>query len=584
MDFHYNIYSVTLMMSGVAAFFLSLLIFRRLGETIQWFSILMMCSAVWAICYALELASYTLPQMLFWINLEYIGISFLPAAWMIFILKFLGKEEWMTYRNIILLFLFPTITLLLVWTNPSHHLHYESTSLYTGGPFPLLSINPGVWYRIHTVYFYFLLALGLYLLLNKFRKADPIYKKQNILIVVGAFIPWSVNFLYLLGLRPYGHIDLTPHAFIVTSIVLSFGLLRFKLFDILPLAREKVLEEMREGVLVLDQFNRIVDLNPAMRRFLPGKHQSDIIGKDIDIVFGADSPIARAIENPANETLEISLPHRNEERIFEVTITPLTETRSSYNGVALTFWDITERKRAEETLKAQAEELLALNQLKDQLFSIVSHDLRSPLASLVDMLNAAEDGDISEEEFKSFLPALSKNIGHTSTLLENLLYWSKSQLKGEAVSMETFDLKTLTQSKLAFFEKKALEKNIRIEDCVGKNTYLLADKHMVDLVLRNLIGNAIKFCNANDTISISAQVDAATTTVCISDTGVGMDNEMLNKLFSSELVTTAGTNDERGTGLGLKLCKDFIEKNNGRIWAESSTGKGSRFYFQLNNK
>src|SRR5690606_24931111 len=112
--------------------------FRRLGETIQWFSILMMCSAVWAICYALELASYTLPQMLFWINLEYIGISFLPAAWMIFILKFLGKEEWMTYRNIILLFLFPTITLLLVWTNPSHHLHYESTSLYTGGPFPLL--------------------------------------------------------------------------------------------------------------------------------------------------------------------------------------------------------------------------------------------------------------------------------------------------------------------------------------------------------------------------------------------------------------------------------------------------------------
>src|SRR5690606_26415084 len=100
----------------------------------------------------------------------------------------------------------------------------------------------------------------------------------------------------------------------------------------------------------------------------------------------------------------------------------------------------------------------------------------------------------------------------------------------------------------------------------------------------NLIGNAIKFCNDNDTISISAQVNAATTTVCISDTGVGIDNEMLNKLFSSELITTAGTNDEKGTGLGLKLCKDFIEKNNGRIWAESSTGKGSRFYFQLRNK
>lgn len=570
-------------MSGVATLFLSMLIFRRLGETVRWFATLMFCSALWAICYALELASHTLEHMLFWINLEYIGITFLPVAWIIFILKFIGKDEWLSTKNLFLILILPVTTLLLVWTNQWHHLHYEEASLDASGPFPLLAIKPGIWYRVHTVYFYFILALGLYLLINKFRKADAIYKRQNTSIIIGAFIPWSVNFFYLLGIRPYKHIDLTPHAFIVTSIVISFSLLRFKLMDILPLAREKVIEEMREGVLLLDYYNRVVDVNPAMKKFL-SCDSSNIIGKPLYEIMPSESSLTKAINSKSNHVLEIKLNDQANERIFEVTITPLFEHKNGYSGTTLTFWDITERKIAEEKLKTQAKELLALNQLKDQLFSIISHDLRSPLASLIDILNAADDGEISEEEFKSFLPMLSKNVGHTTALLENLLYWSKSQLKGDTVQPESFDLKTLTQSKLLFFEKRASEKNIRLEDNVTSDTYLLADRSMVAIVLRNLISNAIKFCNNNDLISISAKVDPLATTVCVSDTGVGMDDETLDKLFGPELVTTMGTNQEKGTGLGLKLCKNFIEKNEGKIWAESTRGKGSRFYFQLKNK
>lgn len=571
-------------MSGVAALFLSILIFNRLSETVRWFAAMMFCSAIWAICYALELASYTLNQMLFWINMEYIGISFLPATWIIFTIKFIGKDEWLTRKNLFLIFLFPFITYLLVWTNPWHHLHYEHTSLDDSGPFPLLSIKPGVWYRVHTVYFYFLLIWGLSLLIHKFRKADPVYKRQNILIIVGAFIPWFVNLIYLLGLRPYKHIDLTPHAFIATSIVISFGLLRFKLFDILPLAREKIIEEMREGVLVLDFNTRVADLNPAMKKFL-SLRSAEIIGKTLHEIIPSEASILhKAINTRQNNVLEVKVNNQLQTRIFEVTVTPLLEQKNGYSGTVLTFWDITERKQAEEKLKAQAKELLALNKLKDQLFSIISHDLRSPLASLIDILNTVEEGEISDEEFKSFLPALSENVGHTSTLLENLLYWSKSQLNGETITPESFDLNALTQKKLAFFEKKALEKCVRLENHVKENTCLMADKNMVEIILRNLIGNAIKFSKQNDVVSISAQVDNGVTTVCVSDTGVGMESEILEKLFSPELVTTRGTFEEKGTGLGLKLCKDFIEKNNGKIWAESMVGKGSRFYFQLKNK
>ncbi len=131
------------------------------------------------------------------------------------------------------------------------------------------------------------------------------------------------------------------------------------------------------------------------------------------------------------------------------------------------------------------------------------------------------------------------------------------------------------------FEKRALEKNITLNDRVADGSFLWADRDMVGVVLQNLIGNAIKFCKAGDSVTLAAEVHDADTTVSVSDTGIGMDKEKLSQLFGLHSTTRRGTEGEKGTGIGLKLCMDFVEKNDGAIWADSEPGKGSRFYFRL---
>ena len=577
----FNIFSITLLISGTVTVFMALLILQRLGA-VRWFGFLMLAIAIWALSYGFELSTTTLAQMLFWINLEYIGIALLPALWIVFIMKFIGKEQWLTPLNLCLIFSVAVLTLLFVWTNTWHHLHYARVTADTSGPFPLLAIEPGPWYKVHTVYFYTLLAWGIYLLIGKFRKADAIYKKQNTTILIGALIPWFVNLIYLLDIRPLEHIDLTPYAFIITALAIGFGLLKFKLFDIVPVAREKVIEAMQEGVLVLDAQDRVIDVNTEIKKIL-SPYASEIIGMQLVHLLPHEKNLHQIITERVNNKVIIRLSDETSNRFFEVNNTSLFDKHTVYSGIILLFRDITENKLAEEKLKEQAEQLRSLNQLKDKLFSIIGHDLRSPLVSLMDILKLADEEDISEEEFKSFLPMLANNVGHTSELLENLLHWAKSQLQGETIHPVHFDLKTMVDHKMNLFGKKALEKGIHIQNKMQENTCILADQHMIELVLRNLLANAIKFCKKDDTITITAEADDKLTTVCVCDTGVGIPEKNLKKLFASETFTTQGTESEKGTGLGLLLCKDFVEKNHGEIWVESTLGKGSKFYFTVPN-
>ncbi len=576
MSIHFNPFAITLLMSGVTTLFLGFLILQRLGGAAKWFGVVMSFIALWSITYSFELASGDLDQMLFWINMEYIGIATLPALWLVFTIKYTGNSRWLTLRNLILIFIFPVIGLALVWTNPYHHFHYEKVGIDNSGPFPLLAITPGFWYHIHTVYFYFLLALGNYLLIDHYKKADIIYRRQNISIVIASFIPWLINVVYLSGIRPFGHIDLTPYAFILTSLVIGIGLLRFNLFSIVPLAYEKVIASMNDGMLILDAYNRIIDANRGMMTVTATKERS-MVGKYLEDILSDENELYLRIRNQFYGKFEY---HFNN-RLFEVDISHISDKNATHKGTLLVFRDITESHEARDLLLRQSLELSELNKTKDKIFSIISHDLRSPLASLSSMISMTREGNITAEEFKSFLPVMSENVDYTSGLIENLLHWSRSQLKGEKPRTELFDIKELIKREITYFEKSATAKEVTLRDETFDKTYVFADKDMIQLVLRNLISNAIKFCRKGDHVSITSQINAHEITICIDDTGIGMSDKTLEKLFGYETFTTRGTANEAGTGLGLMVCRDFIEKNNGKIWATSELEKGSRFCFSL---
>jgi signal transduction histidine kinase len=167
--------------------------------------------------------------------------------------------------------------------------------------------------------------------------------------------------------------------------------------------------------------------------------------------------------------------------------------------------------------------------------------------------------------------------------LENLLQWSKSQLQNEVVRPVSLDLNKLSSSMIDSFRDRAAKKGITIQNGISEPSPVLADQDMIEAVYRNLLSNAIKFCNEGDSIRVSREQSMDYTTVCISDTGIGIKESDMNRLFKADTFTKRGTRNEQGTGLGLLLAKDFVEKNHGRIWVESQPGEGSNFYFSLPN-
>lgn len=247
----------------------------------------------------------------------------------------------------------------------------------------------------------------------------------------------------------------------------------------------------------------------------------------------------------------------------------------------LQFTDISKDKAVQNQLKNQAEELQTLNALKDKLFTIRSHNLKGPIFGIRELIHLTENGVISNKEFFEVLPEISKQISSVSMLLENLLAWSSSQLKGEFVEKKVFDISLTIDQQIALFHKKSTEKGLTLQLQKDRNPEVYADKNMIDLVLRSLISNAIKFSGNQDSITISTCDLGEKVEIIILDTGTGISPENLERLNSGESFTTPGRQAETGTGLGILLVRDYILKNGGKLIIESTLGKGSKFSFSL---
>jgi signal transduction histidine kinase len=222
------------------------------------------------------------------------------------------------------------------------------------------------------------------------------------------------------------------------------------------------------------------------------------------------------------------------------------------------------------------------NQTKDKIFSIVSHDLRSPLTALRGVFTLVENKGMTVEELRNFVPELTRRIGHASDIAEELLHWSRSQMDAIEINLIEFDVADLLKKKKQRFTQSANDKGVIITVDIPQSSILVyADIDMVKTVLRNLISNAIKFSNHGGTITLQADTQNGFSKICVTDNGIGILPEHVNKMFKEHGFTTAGTANEKGTGLGLMLCKEFIEKNGGKIWVESEWGKGSSFCFTL---
>jgi signal transduction histidine kinase len=235
-----------------------------------------------------------------------------------------------------------------------------------------------------------------------------------------------------------------------------------------------------------------------------------------------------------------------------------------------------------EEIERQALLLLKSNQEKDTMFSIISHDLKVPLHSLKAILQLLGDNYQEKETIENILEELRRDINHSSELVNNLLFWASSQFKNSSVLPILFSAHQVITDTLQIFIKQAAEKGINLKhESPAEEITVWADMDMIQVIIRNLVSNAIKFCNMGDTITISASTTNAVVTISVADSGIGILPETLEKINRGQMVSTFGTAQEKGLGLGLRLCFELAKLNNGLLTVQSKPEIGSIFYLAL---
>jgi diguanylate cyclase (GGDEF)-like protein/PAS domain S-box-containing protein len=326
------------------------------------FLAMMVALAVWTFSYAMVFAAPDFDQKFFWTRIEYIGIGLIPASWLCLALQYplLRGRVRSIGRLYLALMVEPLLIQALVWTNESHHLFWSSTTIYVGSFYTNLLLVPGPAFWVHAVYSYLLLLIGTLLLVRVVWRTTGLYRKQITAIGFGAGLPWLGNLLVILGFSPLPHVDITPLLFALSSPLLVWGFFRFRLMDILPIAYSSIVENLQDGVLVLDSFHRIIAVNLAGQKII-GSTSKELIGQSLETLTSQLGGLAEHIQKVVDSKTESQFEAAKGTQYFEIRLSPLIASSGALDGILMIFHDITQHKQAESDLKHRAEEMQALH-------------------------------------------------------------------------------------------------------------------------------------------------------------------------------------------------------------------------------
>jgi PAS domain S-box-containing protein len=363
---------------------------------------------------------------------------------------------------------------------------------------------------------------------------------------------------------------------------------RKKLRDRMRLLSHAV-EGLSECICISDTGDRIIFVNEAFQTTY-GYSQEELLGKSHSIVISPEYD-QKFLNSFFQATMEGSWRgNMNNQRkdgskfpVNSVT-SRVFDDKGEMVALVTISSDISETQKAQNQLKKYAEELKASNNAKDKLFSIISHDLRNPFTTLLGFSQLLDEqySEFSEAEKISFIQEIRKASENTFNLLENLLTWSRTQTGGIQARPALFDVAELLQQHLIIQQNTASLKRIDLSFKIPKGIMAYADPDMVKTILLNLTSNAIKFTRTKGVITITATVQKDTVQIEVADNGIGMTPSDVESIFRIDKSRSKpGTSNEKGTGLGLLICKEFVERNGGKIRVESEQNKGSRFIFTL---
>ncbi|MDI4649777.1 sensor histidine kinase [Cohnella hashimotonis] len=559
--------SVCLMLAFLGYAFL-----HRRERGIRYFAWIMAGRVIYAGSVIMETTSSSLHAKLLFRNVQQTSLIFSVPLVLFFTLDLLGKNNALRRLHRSLLVSLFALWSLLVWTNPLHRLLYDRTIL-RGGHLEVDKSNLSISFNIVC---YLLLAACIFFLFDYLRHIRRDIRTPGLWLLLCGCIPSAMEVVKLTnpGFTPW----ILPASVYCGffGMAMLWIVIRYRIFSIVPLARSVVVETMREGILIVNHSGRVIDSNKYVEPLFAGRGDGPLAERQIGELLAPWPEWLRACERMEAGELEIAALAAGEQRVYSVKVYPLAPRGKVRQGTVSVLFDITDKQRT-------LEQIVRLNQLKDRLFAVVSHDIRDPLAVQMTLLEALEaDKPQLGRDQQDAIDALSGQVHNTYNMIENLLDWYRGQKDGLLLHPQALRLADEVDEVCRMLKIKSEFKQIAVIAEIESGLAVQADREAVALIIRNLVTNAIKYSYPGGNVRVRAKRDDDRIVISVEDQGVGMDNERAAALVDPmSLGSTAGTAGEKGTGLGLQVCRQFVGMSGGQIWAESAPGQGSTFYFTL---
>lgn len=568
---------------GVFTFFF-LLRYKNTPGVTYWL-IWQVAAIIWAFTYAFEFAATDIETKILWSKLSYFGIVYCPVSFLFFSLAFTSQYRFLQKKFVALLYTIATLFIFSPFTNDLHHLHWKSYSIdqvtnatdYTYGPL----------FWILTIFLYITLIAAILNIMVLFFRLSGYYRKQISFLFASSLLALTGNMIYIFHINPVPGFDWTPFSFLLSGVLIAISISQFKMFDLVPIARNKLIDIIPDAILIVDSLQRVADLNFSMRKMIDLKKE-EVIGKKVNEIFPERPEFIEKIERHTDFNAEILSEINGLKYYYDLQSTTLFDHKHQQSGRLIVIKDITNHVETEAKIRETNTRLLEEIREKEKLIAdlgafshTVAHDLKSMLGAIVTASNLikSEIDGLTKEDLLEVTDLISQSATKTMHITQELL--TLASVRQQEVKPVSVDMPKVVNASVKRLNNMIMESGAKIL-LPDRWPQVMGYEAWLEEVWVNYIGNAVKYGGNPPVMQIGSDVlPDSRVRYWIKDNGKGLAAEEIILLFNK--FTRLDTLRAEGHGLGLSIVKRIIEKLNGEAGVESANipGEGSLFYFIL---
>lgn len=563
MKFQYIPYLWPLIISAFVSFSLGVYAFIRQlhSKCAVSFIMSMLIVTVWSLGNALEMSGIDFFTKLFWANIQYFSYCYSPLALLALCMRFTGYDKWLNNKKFLWLLIMPTIVIVLVWTDRFHGLIRYNMRLDMSSNFPIISKEYGPVFFVHAIYGHIINITAIILLVRAVIYRKTVYRKQAVILLIGASFIVFPNLLYITGLSPVKQLDLTPVFFGPAGALIAWAIFRYKMFELVPLARATVIETMDAGMMILDRQGRILDINPAFEKIMGISAKQASTRYAEEICHNVPELMTVCIDINTLHA-EFNIKNYDGAKIYEALLSPLTDSKGLLLGRLVMVYEITEKKKSQQQYLEQPRRLAAANE-KESL----TRDLHDNLGQILGFINLQAQGirqELLNEGIVTVSDKLDRLVEVTETAHNEIRAYIKS---ARSLSSSDNDFLKSPKNDILHFEERSdipteFNTNLNLSDIGLKPQVQL---HLLSIA-KEALNNIQKHSGANH-VNLSFLYEKEKLFLTIEDNGKGFN--ILN------------TDDKAGKTFGLSIMRERAAEIGADINIASTPGKGCKISLVL---